>query len=157
MRAATDTSKAPYQLPELLAELDRREKVGIFPTVATAKKIVELVRHDPKGTTTYLAIWHAFKPGEPWKGHYSLGQVTNALSRVGFYCIRHGMPMLVTLVVNGGTAELEDEAKSNIYNISRERGADVGSDRDTWVEDQQTKSRAFALEAWPEDEEVAVS
>ncbi len=151
MRQARDTSKAPFSLPELLAEEHRREKVGIFPTVATAQKIIELVRASDTGVITYLDVWEAFRPDQPWQAHKSRNEVTNALDRVSFYCIRHGLPLLVTLVVNKGQGKLTDDAKSNIFNAAKERGVEVGLDRDAFIADQQGKARALTLEALPAD------
>lgn len=149
MRAATDHSKATYTLPELLAEQHRREKVGVFPTVETAQKIVQLVANSETGVITYLDIWNAFRPGEPWEAHKSRQEVTNALDRVSFYCIQHGLPLLVTLVVNKGQGKLTDDAKDNIYDAAKERGVAAGPDRDAFIADQQEKARALTLAALP--------
>ena len=152
MRAATDHSKAPYTLPDLLAEQHRRGKVGVFPTVETAQKIVQLVSSSDTGVITYLDVWNAFRPGEPWEAHKSRQEVTNALDRVGFYCIRHGLPLLVTLVVNNGQGKLTDDAKENIFNAAKERGVGVGEDRDAFIDDQQQRARALTLEALPAED-----
>ncbi|NWK96694.1 hypothetical protein DM806_13695 [Sphingobium lactosutens] len=149
MRATSDTSKAVFTLAELLAEQHRREPVGFLPTVETAQTIIRLVRESPTGLTTYGAIWNAFRPDEPWHMHTSRQQVNNALDRVNFYCIRHGLPQIVTLVVNGTEKALTDQAKSNIFNASRERGMDVGLDRDAFIDKHQEMSRAIALETLP--------
>ncbi|PND66100.1 hypothetical protein, partial [Escherichia coli] len=83
-----------------------RQPGGVFPTVETAQKVLDIARAHENGVVTYKAIWSAFRPDEPWKANASLRQVTNALSRVGFYCIRHGLPQIQTLVVNGTKGEL---------------------------------------------------
>jgi len=145
MRATSDHSKAAYTLPELLAEQHRREKVGTFPTVETAQKIVQLVGESATGVITYLDVWDAFRPGQPWEAHKSRQEVTNALDRVSFYCIRHGLPLLVTLVVNKGQGKLTDDAKDNIFGAAKERGVAVGPDRDAFIEDQQQRARALTL------------
>lgn len=149
MRAATDTSKAPYKLSDLLAEEHRRQPIGVFPTVETAEKVIELTRASETGVTTYKAIWSAFRPDEPWKANASLRQVTNALSRVGFYCIRHGLPQIQTLVVNGARGELTDDARDNLYNAAKERGMDVGPDRDAFIDEQQRLSRQLVADQLP--------
>lgn len=151
MRAATDTSKAPYKLSDLLAEEHRRQPVGVFPTVETAQKVIELTRASGSGVTTYKAIWSAFRPDEPWKANASLRQVTNALSRVGFYCIWHGLPLIPTLVVNGTKGELTEEARDNLYNAAQERGMSVGPDRDAFVDEQQRLSRQLVIDQLPVD------
>lgn len=152
MRTTSDHSKAAYTLPELLAEQHRREKVGTFPTVETAQKIVQLVGESDTGVITYLDVWGAFRPGQPWEAHKSRQEVTNALDRVSFYCIRHGLPLLVTLVVNKGQGKLTDEAKDNIYRTAKERGVAVGDDRDAFIDNQQHRARALTLEALSADD-----
>lgn len=152
MREAEDTSKAHFTLPELLAEAHRRQKVGIFPTIETARKIIELVRESSSGVINYLDIWQAFRPGEPWQAHKSRQEVTNALDRVAFYCTRHHLPLLVTLVVNRGKGALTDEAKSNIFHAARERGMETGLGRDAFILNQQRESRELALMALPDQE-----
>jgi|TARA_Y100000815_G_scaffold275646_1_gene315577 hypothetical protein len=149
MRATSDHSKAAFTLPELLAEQQRREKVGSFPTIETAQKIIELVAASESGVTTYLDIWDAFRPGQPWEAHKSRQEVTNALDRVNAYCIRHGLPLLVTLVVNKHRGKLTDDAKENIFNYAKERSVAVGEDRDAFILDQQERARALTLAALP--------
>jgi hypothetical protein len=147
MRIAADTSKAPYSLAMLLAEEHRRSKVGLFPTLATAEIVIAQASEHPDGVTTYKAVWNAFRPGEAWKANASAREVTNALDRVGFYCIQHGLPLIPTLVVNGSKGDLTDDARSNLYNSARERGMNVGPDRDMFIAEQQRLSRKVAKAA----------
>ena len=156
MRTATDLSKAPYTLPQLLAEEHRRLKVGAFPTIETAKVVIDQAGRSSTGVTTYKAVWDAFRPGEPWKANASAREVTNALDRVSFYCIRHGLPLIPTLVVNSASGDLTDEARSNIYNAARERGVSVGPDRNAFVFEQQRLSQQLSRDAdhiWPAADE----
>lgn len=137
-----------YSLAQLLQEQHRRSKRGRFPTHETAQHIIRLSAASPDGLTTYGAIWSAFRPDEPW-GLASRSEVTNALERVGYYCVRHGLPLIITLVVNGSKNELTPQAKDNIYNAWRERGLQSATDRDSFIEAQQKASRQLALEALP--------
>lgn len=147
MREAQDTSKAPYTLAQLLMEEGRRTRVGAFPTIEAAQKVLELAQSSPDGLTTYKEVYHAFRPDAEWKGNAPQNEVTNALGRVGVFCIANGLPLISTLVVNSGTRDLTEDARNNLYNFARERGVDVGSDRDTFIAHHQERARQVAVES----------
>ena len=140
-----------FTLAQLLQEQHRRAKPGCFPTVETARHILELSAKSTDGLTTYGAIWSRFRPDEPW-GIASRKEVTNALERVGFYCVDHGLPLLSSLVVNGRREELTEEAKNNLYNAWRERGLSGISNRDDFIQQQQEASRKLSAASLPESQ-----
>ncbi|WP_454883982.1 hypothetical protein [Sphingomonas oryzagri] len=145
------TTGGPYTLSELLVEQHRRQPSSVIPTVECAKNIISLSKQSPDGLIFYLDIWKAFFPDKAWAAHESRNIVTNALERVGFYCLRHGLPIIVTLVVNKGKGELTDEAKDNIYNAWVERGVSTQLSRDEWIAEQQALSIALTPDALPTD------
>lgn len=141
----------PFSLAELLQELNSRVKPGAFGTVETARKIIELSGKSTDGLVTYGDIWKAFRPDEPWSVYKSRKAVIDALAQVGFYCVRHKIPLIITLVVNAGKNALTDKAKSNIYDAWTERGLTSDSDRDTFIETQQNLSRQLTAGQLPDD------
>jgi hypothetical protein len=151
LRAAGISQGRPYSLAELLQEQHRRAARSPIPVVPCAKAIIELGSQSPNGFVTYGQLWERFYPGGPWGANHSIKVIGYALDDVGFYCVRHGLPLIVTLVVNKSAGGLTDRAKDNIYNTWLERGAVAGIDRDTWIEDHQRRALALTLSDLPPD------
>lgn len=145
------TTGGPYSLAELLQELNNRVKPGVFGTVETARKIIELSGQSKDGLISYGDLWKAFRPDEPWSVFKSRKAVTDALAQVGYYCVRHKLPLIITLVVNAGKNALTDEAKDNIYDTWTERGLDPAGDRDAFIARQQELSRQLTASQLPDD------
>lgn len=150
-REAEQTTGGFYTLAELLAEQHRRQPTSSIPTVACAQKVIELSKASSNGLIFYIDIWAAFFPDQPWAAHESRNIVTNALERVGFYCLRHGLPMIVTLVVNKAKGGLTNEAKDNIYDTWVERGAATQLPRDEWIDEQQARSLKLTANSLPNE------
>lgn len=138
-------SGGKFTLAELLQEQNRRQPEVPFGTLDTARAILDLAGRSPDGLTTYGAVWQRLEPNKPW-GLPSRSVVTKALERVGFYCVQHGLPLIITLVVNGTKGELTEAAKNNIYDYWVKRGFTAGQDRDTFIEEQQRLSRDVAMD-----------
>ena len=151
MRSAEDTSKAPYTLAELLQENRRRKPAGIFSAAEVGKLIIQLVAENGGQPVSYGEVWSALRPDEPWHMHKSRKEIGDVLDRLSFYCIRHGMPLIGTLVINKSEKDLTDPAKKNVYAAAKERGMDVGLDREGFVSQQQQMARNLAVRQWPED------
>lgn len=145
------TTGGHYSLAELLQELNNRVKPGAFGTVETARKIIELSGQSTDGLISYGDLWKAFRPNEPWSVFKSRKAVTDALAQVGYYCVRHKLPLIITLVVNAGKNALTDKAKSNIYEFWTDRGLESDGDRDAFITRQQELSRQLTATHLPDD------
>lgn len=145
------TTGGHYSLAELLLELNNRVKPGAFGTVETARKIIELSGQSTEGLISYGDLWKAFRPNEPWSVFKSRKAVTDALAQVGYYCVRHKLPLIITLVVNAGKNALTDKAKSNIYEFWTERGLESDGDRDAFITRQQELSQQLTASQLPDD------
>jgi len=139
----------PFSLAQLLQEQNRRAKPGVFGTVETAQKIIELSQQSSDGLISYGDLWTAFRPDEKWSVFKSRTAVTKALEQVGYYCVRHKLPLIITLVVNASQNELTDQAKDNIYNAWTERGLVTASERDTFIDEQQQLSKKLVAANLP--------
>jgi hypothetical protein len=144
------TEGGPWSLAELLMEQRRRIKSDL-PTVAVAKKIIELASASADGLTTYKEIWTAFRPGEDWVGNKSQQIVANALARVVEYCVRTGLPILTVLVVQSAGRRLDPKAVANIYNEARELGVTTGADIPSFIENEREQARRVVAAQVPDD------
>lgn len=142
-----------FTLSELLQESNRRVPQIPFGTVETARLILELANSSPLGLTTYSDIWKAFKPREPWVIYTSRPAVTNALERVGFYCISHRLPLIITLVIDNENSGSTSPTKETIYNYWVKRGFPTSDCHNTFIEEQQRLSREIVLERLPSRDE----
>jgi hypothetical protein len=133
---------------ELLAEKHRRLPSD-FDIPQLAKWIVKSAQVNQDGKVTYLDIWKEFRPGEPWIGHGSLGVVSNALGRVIGYSIRHQLPTLSVLVVEGSKRRLTEQAEENIHEFARRLGAEVGLDAHAYAESQSRAALAVNADTLP--------
>lgn len=139
-------SRGGFTLAQLLQETNRRVPEIPFGTVDTARLILKLSNRSPNGLTTYGDIWKSFGQDEPWVIFTSRPAVTNALERVGFYCIEHGLPLIITLVVDDAKFSPTESAKDNIYDYWVLRGLTPDQERDSFLENQQCLSRQVTLD-----------
>jgi hypothetical protein len=136
-----------------LAEL-RVEKLRRFPSVRAPGEIfrfiVEEASTSPSGTVTYGKVWEFLKPQTPWQGNHSIRIVGSSLGAVIAYCVRHGLPLVSTLVVQSGSGKLSDRAVINIYNEANLYGRGVGLNADEFVQSEAAKARQINLAGLPE-------
>ena len=132
------------------------DTLGVFPLITNepefqAAMILELARESDDQVTTYGELWKSFRPDSPWLGNATQRIVCQSLAQVIAYCVRHKLPIVTTLVVNGGKRKLAAAAIQNIYQECKKLGVVTGSYPETFVEEQIAKSKALALHDLPDD------
>lgn len=137
-----------YPLSDLLVERLRRTDTPRAPQ-DVLRFIVESASESPDGKTTYQDVWGFLHPGMPWKGNYSIKVVGSTLGAVIAYSVRHGLPIVSTLVVQSATRRLSDRAVQNIYEECKSYGVDVGLVPSEFVARETERAKRIELANLP--------
>lgn len=139
-----------YTLAELKLELLRRNPSPKSPR-EIFQFIVEHTGKHPAGNVTYGEVWSFLFPDAEWQGNHSGKTVGNALGTVIAYSVRHGLPIVSTLVVRSGSRRLSTQAIQNIYNEAKLYGVEVGLSPKEFVDREAQRSKSVDLTDLPND------
>jgi hypothetical protein len=74
----------------------------------------------------------------------------DAMARVHNYCFDNELPIVTVMVVQKKTRSLSEAAKKNIFEYARNKGLDVGLDRNAFIERQIAESLKLSIESLPD-------
>lgn len=135
-----------------LAEL-HVERLSRLPSARAPREIMQfIIENAPKsssGTVTYGEVWGFFNPGVPWRGNHSIKVVGGSLGKLIAYCVKNGLPLVSTLVVQSGTRRLSDRAIQNIYDDAKLYGLNVGFVPKEFVSQQAEIARQINANTLP--------